>query len=62
MAKQPKDHQVMRHDGDTGKATAVTKFLTAKGAAAARHEKKKDIPVGSSDWVNAERTRRKGRG
>jgi hypothetical protein len=61
MAK-PKDHQVMRHSGDTGKATAVTKFLTAGGASRARQEKRADIPAGSPDWVTVDRTRRKGRG
>lgn len=32
MAKQPKDHQVMRHSGEDGKARAGTKFLTGWGA------------------------------
>jgi hypothetical protein len=62
MAKQPKEHQVMRHSGEDGKTSAGTKFLTGWGAQSARARVKAEIPEGSSDWVTVDRTRRKGRG
>lgn len=57
-----RQYQAMRHDGQTGKATSVSRFTTAENADRIRREERQQVPDGSSDWFTVDRTRRKGRG
>jgi hypothetical protein len=49
MTRSNPTHRVTRTDGETGARSTVGRHVTAEAAAAARLQKRAELPFGSSD-------------
>lgn len=61
MGSKDKKYQAMKHDGETGKTTSVSKFTTAENARSIMR-RERERARGTDAWFTVDRTRRKGRG